>query len=694
MGSQTRIGGGQYGVPSMGVSQPVSNQLVKGRELGLGSVSDSLYHTTASVSGSPIIPTHDSAEIGGQWGVDTSLWGRFPFNPSHPTSYDTLFAEYTPYTPETHASDMDLDTSGEEEGLVARLAQVCADINAFPTNPVRSSYRSGDRVFHRPCSGPCHRAHYLQGSKVQLHPCAFFDRCLGGVSPNSDSEFVYQGVLNGFQIVDGDFDGSYFCGNYDSITTVEFKSQMDNIVNNELLEGNIMLSSTRPSCVHAMGAIRKKYSKKLRPITDAKRPLGRSINNFMLSTAHPFTFVKLDTVAGSLVPLGFMSVVDIRSAYRAVRISPEQRPLQGFVWDVNGVPEYIVDCSLSFGLACAPSIFNSLTQVVVREVGLRGVKVVYGYLDDFIVMGDSYDDCVNNLTHLVSVLVELGFSISWDKLVLPSRVVTYLGIEISSVDMQLRLGSDKVDRISSLVDAFLLLTHSSLKDLQILSGHLAHASVVVRGGRTFSRRLINLIKFYPKDARVVRLPDWLFDDLRWWSRFLPTFNGKAKIIPSVQDSWVTFYSDASGTGFGAHYETDWLFGSWDSDTHDPTLPDHHMCVPPGEGDPTDSSNLHELWPVVAAALRWGPLWSGRRVILYTDNTQVQAMVNTGRSTSIRCMWWVRELFWISVVFNFHMTARRITTHDNVAADFFSRLFDSRVRQIPPSLLGAFCCIYR
>ena len=33
-------------------------------------------------------------------------------------------------------------------------------------------------------------------------------------------------------------------------------------------------------------------------------------------------------------------------------------------------------------------------------------------------------------------------------------------------------------------------------------------------------------------------------------------------------------------------------------------------------------NTLELWPIVASANRWGHLWSGRKICVYTDNTQV------------------------------------------------------------------------
>ena len=76
----------------------------------------------------------------------------------------------------------------------------------------------------------------------------------------------------------------------------------------------------------------------------------------------------------------------------------------------------------------------------------------------------------------------------------------------------------------------------------------------------------------------------------------------------------------------------------------------------------------------------------------TDNTQVLSMVNTGRSSSVRCMFWIRELFWVSVIHNFHLVASHIGTDDNVIPDFLSRYFDPKSRIVPPtSLTLGLCC---
>lgn len=51
--------------------------------------------------------------------------------------------------------------------------------------------------------------------------------------------------------------------------------------------------------------------------------------------------------------------------------------------------EYFVamDNLLSFGLSCAPAIFNRLSNAIVRMMSLRGFTAVVSYLDDFVLIG-------------------------------------------------------------------------------------------------------------------------------------------------------------------------------------------------------------------------------------------------------------------------------------------------------------------
>ena len=68
------------------------------------------------------------------------------------------------------------------------------------------------------------------------------------------------------------------------------------------------------------------------------------------------------------------------------------------------------DTKLCFGAAtgCLPSITESITRMLKR----RGFKGVCVYLDDFIIVADTYEECKYAFDCLVDLLGSLGFTIN------------------------------------------------------------------------------------------------------------------------------------------------------------------------------------------------------------------------------------------------------------------------------------------
>ena len=85
-------------------------------------------------------------------------------------------------------------------------------------------------------------------------------------------------------------------------------------------------------------------------------------------------------------------------------------------------------------------------------------------------------------------------------------------------------------------------------------------------------------------------------------------------------------------------------------------------------------NILELLPILIAARKFGNMWINKRVIVYTDNTQVVSFINRATSkTSAVAMHYLRELFMLTAMHNFHITAQHLSGKLNVIADCLSRL---------------------
>ena len=331
---------------------------------------------------------------------------------------------------------------------------------------------------------------------------------------------------------------------------------------------------------------------------------------------------------------------------------PDQVCFQGLAWNFGKGPEYLLDNRLCFGLRCAPNIFDCLSHFIVKIAASRGANRVVNYLDDFVVIGDTPEACMSHRDIVTLVIDLLGFQVAWKKVTDPSTSTTFLGITIDSVAFELTLPLDKVDKLKTLVSEILARGHSTKRVLECLGGLVSYCSYVVRGGRTFSRRIFYLSASYTRKCKSVPLNDAIKEDLRWWLAFCGVFNGKACIIRDCHP--IPLYSNASFEGFGAWLGKDWLYGSWTNDSV--------FLIPPGCGDYepppavtlSKNINVFELWPLVAGLRRWGHHFVNSKLHFITDNMQVLAMVNTGRSANSLCMSWLREMFWMCFIWNRHL----------------------------------------
>ena len=92
-----------------------------------------------------------------------------------------------------------------------------------------------------------------------------------------------------------------------------------------------------------------------------------------------------------------------------------------------------------------------------------------------------------------------------DKVEGPSTCLKYLGIEIDTQWMCLRLPQDKLADLKQLVASWIERKSCLLGDLQSLVGKLQHACKVVCPGRTFLRRMFELLKGRPRRQHTVHL---------------------------------------------------------------------------------------------------------------------------------------------------------------------------------------------
>ena len=157
-----------------------------------------------------------------------------------------------------------------------------------------------------------------------------------------------------------------------------------------------------------------------------------------------------------------------------------------------------------------------------------GFKCILNYADDFLIISQSYDECLRGQRMLISLLINLGFAISWHKLVGPVQCIVWLGLKLDSNFMSVSMPSDKVYELNILLKDFLFKKKAKKRELQRLAGKLAFAATVVKSGRTFLRRAIDLTNSVKYNHYYKRLNNEFRKDIKMWLSFLiDNFNGSA-----------------------------------------------------------------------------------------------------------------------------------------------------------------------
>jgi hypothetical protein len=472
-----------------------------------------------------------------------------------------------------------------------------------------------------------------------------------------DRDFILSGISNGFDIIDsGVCPVRVEVDNHPSASVNSpYFELADSQIKDEIVNGNYIPVKEPPLVVSPLGVI-PKADGGVRIIHDCSRPQGSAVNDYATHSDRQ-VFQSVDDAASLLRKGYYMAKVDLKSAYRSVPLSPRSCEVTGIKWLVNGSYQYFYDSKLPFGAKLAPGIFHRLTQAVRRMMARRGIEVV-AYLDDFFLCEPSFTKCAKSLRILIHLLRKLGFAINWRKVVDPTQTLTFLGIELDSATMELRLSADKLFALRNELTAFSGRKRANKKQLQSLIGKLNWAASVVRGGRVFLRRLIDAICGLRCDSHRVRLGADILADIQWWVSFLATFNGKSIILDERPISAV--YTDACIQGGGGHWGHNWFYINWDVDW--PAATPLHI-------------NEKEILSVVLAAHLWGPQWANKRVFVFSDNTTVMAGINKGTSRNGTVMLAIRYLFWHAAIHNYHLRVLHIPGRNNRRADAISRLHE-------------------
>ena len=256
---------------------------------------------------------------------------------------------------------------------------------------------------------------------------------------------------------------------------------------------------------------------KWRLILDMSSPEGMSVNDGIREAPCSLSYVSVEDAAKGVMAKGrgaLMAKVDVQSAYRNVPIHPEDRWLMGMLWE-GGL---YIDTALPFGLRSAPKIFTAIADAVEWISRQEGVDFILHYMDNFLVVGSPGSrECRDSLTTLLSVFNWLGLPVAMEKLEGPQSHLTFLGFELDATALVIWIPPEKLTELQLLIWSWVGRKSCAKRELESLVGKLGHAARVVAPGRTFMRRMFELLAGVRQAHHHNRLSLAFRSDLLWWA---------------------------------------------------------------------------------------------------------------------------------------------------------------------------------
>ena len=242
--------------------------------------------------------------------------------------------------------------------------------------------------------------------------------------------------------------------------------------------------------------------------------------------------------------------------------------------------KYYFDKCMPFGcsISCATweKVATFLEFVVKQKSPVGDMK---HYVDDFLFPGKANSsDSQSILQCFLESSAKLGVPIASDKTEGPTTSIIYLGLEIDSDEMIIKMPLKKVQEILTKIQFVRTQKKVNLRCMQKLIGVLNFATRVIVPGRPFLRRLINSTCGLSKPFHRLRVTKPMKQDLDMWLVFFEKYNGVSVFhdrywISNIDVGLFTDSAAGRGIGFGAVFGNKWAYGIWPEKWHTNGLTD-------------------------------------------------------------------------------------------------------------------------
>ena len=491
-----------------------------------------------------------------------------------------------------------------------------------------------------------------------------------------DRDIILEGFHRGFSL--------NYTGPREATESKNLKSAIEKAdivqqkINKEIAAGRVAgpfvqkpLSNLRTSPI---GLVPKKSPGEYRLIHHLSYPKGDAVNDYIDPKLCSVQYTRFDEAVSMIQDLGRnckLFKFDLKNAFRLLPVCLEDIELLGFTF--QGL--YYVDKCLPFGCSISCSLFEKFATFL--EFCIRG-RMRSGrllhYLDDFL-GGDRSENLCRAIMHTFQNCVgELNVPLAEEKSEGPSEIIVFLGLELDSTLMVIRIPKAKVEEVVKKIQGVLSSKKTTLREMQSLIGMLNFCCRAVVAGRPFCRRLINSICGLSQPHHRLRITSEIRLDLEMWLEFFRNYNGVSAFHDRfwVSNTDVQLFSDSAGgaeLGFGIYFQRNWSYGAWPQQWFE-------------KGWTKDITFL-EIFPFFVALHIWGNMLCNKKIKFSCDNMAVVHIINSMTSKSKLVMHVVRAIAIQCLKFNILLKAVHIEGTKNSVCDALSRFQFERFRHLAP-----------
>lgn len=376
----------------------------------------------------------------------------------------------------------------------------------------------------------------------------------------------------------------------------------------------------------------------------------RELNKFI--SCHHFKLEDSRTVCRILGKNYFMATLDIQDAYTHLPIAKKHRKYLRFQFQQK---LYEFQC-LPFGLNTAPYVFTKIMKPVIQTLRSSGFLSVI-YLDDFLLIGDSYESCKDNVLTTRKFLESLGFLLNLNKSRLtPSRQCRYLGFLYDSTTMKIIVPDDRKQKVLSLIWKYKFSRQCCIRDFARFLGALVSICAGTKYGWLYTKRFerqkfLGLMRARENYDACMTLSPSLLSDFIWWEDTLTCAENDIRVDNFDHE----MFSDASLSGWGGFNNGQGIGGIWNSEDRA-----YHI-------------NYLELKATLLSLKHFFDTVSNANILCHIDNTTAIAYINRMGGVQYPVLNQItRQIWqWCEMRNNF-IVASYIKSEENVEADRLSR----------------------